>query len=71
MRRDGSVFSVVYILYIDKFHQCTDDLLNFRSNKTFLFPIERHLQATNWGHLLKEGLYSKHTERCIKEIRRF
>jgi hypothetical protein len=28
------------ILYIDKFRQCNDDLLNFRSNTTLMFPIE-------------------------------
>ena len=56
------------ILYIDQFRQCNDDLLNFRSIKTFLFPIERHLlQATNWDHLLKEGL-SPYIEGCLNKI---
>ena len=35
-----------------------------------MFPIERHLlQATNWDHLLKEGL-STYIEECLNQIHR-
>jgi hypothetical protein len=50
--------------------QCNDNLLNFSSIKTFLFPIETYA-----GHQLgppSQGrTVCKHPERCINEIHRF
>ncbi len=58
------------VAYVNQIANATTTFLNFRSIKTFLFPIERHLlQATNWDHLLKEGL-STYIEECLNQIHR-